>query len=229
MGERTEWRDPDLKHWHEEHCFHYPTADDLPPISGRHRDWGDVYGTDIDWPYLEYDYGIHLALIDYKYRIGLKVTGSETNEHSYNNMALSVFSAPNGPVPYYIIPYTKSPSWAFHVIPGNDKARELAPKHQFLTELGYVTWLHWLRGRQVNQIDKHVTSRCDNQIFWESLHPSTNQTRKHKSKKKREKSLYTLFDQNPILQQNLMEEAERTAHPTGTPTGEKVTNFDLPT
>jgi len=201
MGERTGWRDPDLKPWHEEHGFVYPATDVLPPISERHRKWGHVYGTDIDWPYMEYDYGIALALIDYKFRDGLKETGNETDKGNYNNMALSDLRTSRGPLPYYINFYIKLP-WTFRVFPINDEARNLAPKQQMLTERDYVEWLHELRGHQVNQY-LAVVRKCDDQILWGSLLPPDEQPRKRKNKKNHEKSPYTLFDQNPIRQQKL--------------------------
>ncbi len=199
-GERSFWRDPDLKPWHEEHGFPYPIVDDLSPISERHRMWGPLYACDIDFPFVEQDLGLLISITDYKARNGLKEIGNETDkQRNYNNRALSDLSTSKGQLPFFITLYIKFP-WAFRVHPMNDKASEYAQKGQIFTELDYVAWLHNLREKQVSA---PVVSRCDNQILWESLHPSLNQPRKHKSKKKRDKSSYTLFDQNPILQQML--------------------------
>lgn len=197
MGERTNWRDSDLKHWHEEHGFAYPTDD--AAMSERHRKWGPICGCDIDWLYIEYNYGIPIALFDYKYREGLKEVGNETDKRNYNNMALSVLSAPSGPLPFYIPFYIKSP-WTFRLFPMNDEANKQAPGKQLLTEREYAEWLHELRKYKINE---HLAHKLDNQICRESLHPSLNQLHKRKFNKKRNKSSSVLFDQNPALQQKL--------------------------
>ena len=198
MSERSDWRDSNLNAWHTERGFNYPTDDRV--LSKRHRKWGNgITGTDMDWPFVEYNYGIAIALVDYKYRRGLRPLSDyneETDKTSYNNRALSDFYTSHGPVPYYVTFYIKEP-WTFRVFPMNDSAQRQAPKKQVLTELEYVTWLHEIREYKINE---YLARTLDNQLQWDSLLPPL---AKRKHKKDDNKSPYTLFDQNPTIQQTL--------------------------
>jgi hypothetical protein len=122
MGERTGWRDEAL--------------------SRRHRTWGaKCAGTDVDFLFIEYSFGVPVAIFDYKHWMKLKKGGVDLND--YNNLALASV-ANNSKIPFSIAFYWPD-IWAFLVLPVNEYARGYFSQDEMLTEREYVSRLYKMR------------------------------------------------------------------------------------
>lgn len=121
--ERTEWRDLAL--------------------SARHRKWGwDCPATDIDFLFLEYDYGKAVALVEYKHE---RAKLQKPSHPSFR--ALSDLGTRAG-IPVIAVRYANDFSW-WKVIPLNEKAKEWLPERKTMIEHEWVTFLYNLRGREL--------------------------------------------------------------------------------
>lgn len=150
MGERTGWRDKDLGERHVNVWkIPLPIASLLPtppPISGRHRKWGDLcLAVDIDFPLLEFGLSEPVALIDYK----ATPLNYEPDRYTSTNRALGCIHIKVGqsyrPLPFLAVLYAKDP-WIFRLIPMNDESdRIFKSKTYVVSELQYVKWLYQLR------------------------------------------------------------------------------------
>ena len=100
---------------------------------------------DLDFPLLEYDRGLPVALIEYKHEKMQKISLGHPTFH-----ALSVLSD-KARIPFFVVRY-KDDFSVFNVIPANSYAKEKLPDgSKFLTEAGYVKFLYWLRGHECPQ------------------------------------------------------------------------------
>lgn len=128
LGERSGWRDRRPSEWH--------------------RAWGfDCPYTDIDG--LEYDEGIPVCLIDFKYWQGFLPPLDDANRSALTALADN-YAPPSGDrgLPFFYVFYWDNK--AFRVYPANDKAREwLLPKANDFSEQEYVRFLYKLRGREI--------------------------------------------------------------------------------
>lgn len=126
--ERTGWRDEKL--------------------SRRHREWGwDCPMVDIDWLYIEYDYGHPKALVEYKHENAedelKKIIERDRLHPSYKAQKEL---ADNSRIPYLITLYADNLTW-YRVHPMNDYARQYIGETTKMSELEYVTLLYRMRGR----------------------------------------------------------------------------------
>jgi hypothetical protein len=121
-NERTGWRDEAL--------------------SRRHRTWGVVCaGTDIDFLFIEYAFGIPIALVEYKECRKIKNGGVDIKD--CNNLALCHL-ADNSKIPF-LIAYYWPEIYAFRVLPVNSYARGYFYQDEKLTEREYVSRLYKMR------------------------------------------------------------------------------------
>lgn len=118
--ERTGWRDE----W----------------ISSRHREFGwDAPMTDLDFPALEYNRGVPVALIEYKhYRAKVNL--------SHPSMKAMSFMATKCEIPFFVIIYYPE-FHNYHIIPMNEIAKQVPHCDQARTwsEKNFVLMLYWLR------------------------------------------------------------------------------------
>lgn len=137
-AERTGWRDQAL--------------------SLRHREWGyDCPAVDFDFVVAEYDSRRAVALIDYKRGLNYVVGANDRG-----NMAV-LADLGNGyrgsGLPVYLVRYD-GPPYVFMLEPWNDVAKLRTPEyavHAQLSELRFVGFLYWLRGRRVpDEIARHL-------------------------------------------------------------------------
>jgi hypothetical protein len=109
-------------------------------ISRRHRIYGwDCPGVDLDFPMVEFNRGLPVALVEYK-AIGAKMPN--LTSPTYNAMRVL---ANNSGIPFLVVFYD-SRTWWFRVIPANVRALYHLPKVTLFSEREYVTFLYKLRG-----------------------------------------------------------------------------------
>lgn len=127
-------------------------SDDLRPVkpalynydqnwySDRHRLYGfNVPALDLDFPMIEYDRGMPVALIEAKHRnAALKLW-----HPSFKAMKVL---ADNSKIPFFITVYAPE-HCAYYVISMNDCARQVpwCDKPRWFNERNYVKLLYWLR------------------------------------------------------------------------------------
>ena len=119
--ERTEWRDLEF--------------------SKRHRKWGwDCPALDIDFLMIEYDYGIPIALVEYKNEYAI-------TQHSSHPSYKALITLGNlADLPVFACRYSNDLLW-YKAVALNDKAHEWLPERKTMTEREWVTLLYDLRGR----------------------------------------------------------------------------------
>jgi len=132
-------------------------------LSRRHREWGyDCPATDVDLLLLEYDRGLPAAVIDYKHRSSQVALAEQTP----NLSALgSLYDRDGKQLPFFVVYYDPD-TWAFKFYPMNEQARWRcgdSPGPFVCDERGWVSWLHYLRGRIADE--KTLSTR--NTIQWE--------------------------------------------------------------
>ena len=113
-------------------------------LSLRHREWGDVCaGTDIDFLFVEYDYGKPVALIEYK------------NEHaavpdlSHANYKAMRALANKSDIPCYLCRYASDYTWFEVTALTPLAARLLRCDKKLLCERRYVKFLYYLRRQKL--------------------------------------------------------------------------------
>lgn len=120
--ERTGWRDKD--------------------ISERHHRWGwDCPGTDLDFVFLEFNHGLAVAVVDYKYSIAMETNGDAARFRAMDDLATNHVP----PLPFFLAYYWKTP-WRFRIVPMNDAAKLVFAPSELLSERAYVERLYAMRG-----------------------------------------------------------------------------------
>ena len=119
-------------------------------ISERHRAWGfDCPGVDLDLLLVEFNFGLPVALIEYKHH---NVGDVDLQHPSYRALrALADGYAMNGkpsPLPFLVAAYWPD-TWAFRVTPANQAAAQVFKDNQVLTEFDFVSRLYNLRQKIV--------------------------------------------------------------------------------
>lgn len=139
-------------------------------LSERHRKWwGDDFpATDLDWPMLEYNNGIAVAVIDYKH---FKADVNKTNCASFRAMS-GLHHADGEQLPFLIVRYWPD-IWAFKMICVNDAARDAvrrisSGRHDgtqeiSLTERQYTTFMLLLRKEALHDGDRRRLSLLSDQ------------------------------------------------------------------
>lgn len=107
-------------------------------LSDRHRDWGDdVPVVDLDYLMAEFNHGVPVAIVDYKYHAAdLAKTSAKTHE------TLSGFYDEQGrQIPFLIARYWPE-TWAFKVNPVNEAATAFFERVQPKLLAEYGEWIH---------------------------------------------------------------------------------------
>ena len=109
-------------------------------LSQWHRRLGwNLPAVDLDYPLIEYDKGLPVALIEYKYEKAQKIVLAHPTFRALSTLA------ERARLPFFVIRY-KGDFSAFHVIPVNSYAKRKVQGEKFLSEAEYVKFLYWLRG-----------------------------------------------------------------------------------
>ena len=110
-------------------------------LSARHRQWGfHVPAADIDFLLAEYDAGEPRALVEYKHERAALVSAKSANLHVLSRLA------DRAALPAFVVRYGDDLSW-FRVRALNERARDMLPETQDMTEDEYVEFLYLVRGR----------------------------------------------------------------------------------
>ena len=111
-------------------------------LAQRHLAYGDNCPcVDIDYLLVEYNHGIPVALIDYKYHLAPEPP--PTGSASYKAMTTLCDSAG---LPLFTAYYWRNP-FAYRIYPVNRLARErISGEFKDMSEKTYIKWLYWLRG-----------------------------------------------------------------------------------
>ncbi len=111
-------------------------------ISERHRAWGfNCPAVDVDFVMLEYNYGLPIALVEYKDRRAAAPKLSHPTYRALTNLADRYM---DGPPPFFIATYCPD-EWWFSIIPMNEPAKQWFPNGRKLSEQEYVRALYQMR------------------------------------------------------------------------------------
>lgn len=137
--ERTGWRDEAL--------------------SRRHRLWGyDCPATDLDLPFLEYNHGEPVAIVEYK-------ANGKVPDMTTPTMKAMARLADNSAIPFIVAVYTREP-WTFCVYRGNEYAEKFYAKEgRVLTEREFVESLYYMRKQSLSANDQEVLAALDGQAL----------------------------------------------------------------
>lgn len=139
--ERTGWRDQE--------------------ISERHRTWGfNCPAVDVDFMLIEYDEGVPVAIIDYKFGLHRDVSPGAANHRAQQNLYVKS-DHQFYPVPHYIVTYETKPSWRFRIRAVGVYAHiymKVAGGSELKTfcESEYVAWLYEMRRQQRRRREQRV-------------------------------------------------------------------------
>jgi len=118
-------------------------------LSGRHRLYGlHINQEDID--FLEYDEpGNLIALIEYKLTMDINnARPPRMGESNYSNLVSLEELGNRASIPVFLTFY--NPDFKYwKIFPINRFALKASPPKEKITEYSYVTFLHWLRKREV--------------------------------------------------------------------------------
>lgn len=113
-------------------------------LSARHRDYGiNCPAADIDLLLVEFNYGLPVALIEYK-RYTVEIPSLE--HPTYRAIRSLADNYSPGPLPFVIAHYWPK-YWTYKLTAVNAAAQELWPETVILTEYEYVRSLYLLRRR----------------------------------------------------------------------------------
>lgn len=122
-------------------------------ISERHRKWGfDCPAVDLDFVLAEYNYGLPVALIEYKER---HAQLPDFSKPSYKALKALADGYKEGAIPFLVATYDAE-LWWFSVSPINDAARQYYRHclNQVLTEQRFVRGLLLLRKKVLTAADE---------------------------------------------------------------------------
>lgn len=134
-------------------------------LSDRHRDWGhDVPCVDLDFLLCEFNHGIPVAVVDYKFHLA---DLERTNEYTYSTLG-RLYNEHGQQLPFFIARYWPG-IWAFKVRPENAAAHDwmhrVYPQREQvwieMTEQEYVSALYRLRKDALTAGDQRYIARLN--------------------------------------------------------------------
>jgi len=127
-------------------------------ISERHRHWGfNCPAVDLDFVMAEYNNAKPVALVEYKH---FNAIGNIKLQHAtFRTLKDLADGYENNGIPFFVAVYWPG-SWAFRVVPVNEKAREIFPEgYTDLTEREFVSALYYMRGKCLESEGNHVLEK----------------------------------------------------------------------
>lgn len=107
-------------------------------LSDRHREWGDDCPmVDLDFLMCEYNHGIPVAIVDYKF-YGAEL--SQTSTRTYETLS-GFYDIEQRQIPFMVARYWPG-IWAFKVKPVNDAAGAFFERVKPGLLAGYGEWVH---------------------------------------------------------------------------------------
>jgi len=120
-------------------------------ISKRHRDWGfNCPAVDLDFLMVEYNHGVPVAVIEYKYYPAANVDLNHATYRALRVLANNFSHEGTEGLPFLIARYWKNP-WCFKVRPANFVAKQWFDDYEGLSEREFVRRLYRIRELECKQ------------------------------------------------------------------------------